>query len=151
MESCLFRIQSDLPPSTLCAVTSVLTLCNPMGYIPPVSSVHGILQTGILEWVAMPFSRASSRPKDGTHMSYSSCLVGRFFTTSATCEEPPPLIALAICYRTLTLSRVQASTLLRLQVYLLVIFPLRASYFVLKMDCFKFLLLTEDDCLTMLC
>ena len=34
-----------------------LTLCNPMGYSPPASSVHGILQTRILEWVAISFSR----------------------------------------------------------------------------------------------
>ena len=32
-----------------------LTVCNPMDYSPPGSSVHGILQTRILEWVAMPF------------------------------------------------------------------------------------------------
>ena len=43
---------------------SRLTLCNPMDYNPPDSSVHGILQARILEWVAMPFSRGSSRFKD---------------------------------------------------------------------------------------
>ena len=37
---------------------------------PPGSSAHGILQTGILEWVAMPSSRGSSRPKDQTHVSF---------------------------------------------------------------------------------
>ena len=36
------------------------TLCNPRDYNPPGSSVRGILQTGILEWVAIPFSRRSS-------------------------------------------------------------------------------------------
>ena len=36
------------------------TLCNPTDCSPPVSSVHGILQARILEWVAMPFSRGSS-------------------------------------------------------------------------------------------
>ena len=36
------------------------TLCNPMGCSPPGSSVHGILQAGILEWVAMPSSRGTS-------------------------------------------------------------------------------------------
>ena len=39
---------------------SRLTLCNPMDYSPPGSSVHGILQAGILEWVAISFSRGSS-------------------------------------------------------------------------------------------
>ena len=36
-----------------------LTLCDPMGY-----TVHGILQTKILKWVAVPFSRGSSQPRD---------------------------------------------------------------------------------------
>ena len=43
---------------------SCLTLCNPMDYSPRGSSVHGILQARILEWVAIPFSRGSSRPRD---------------------------------------------------------------------------------------
>ena len=55
---------------------------------PPGSSAHGILQTTILEWVAMPFSRVSSRPGDQTPVSH---IAGRFFTTWATkeacCEE----------------------------------------------------------------
>ena len=40
---------------------SCLTLCKPMDCSPPGSSVHGILQASILEWVAMPFSRGSSK------------------------------------------------------------------------------------------
>ena len=43
---------------------SCLTLCNPMDCSPPGSSVHGILQARIPEWVAMPSSRGSSRPED---------------------------------------------------------------------------------------
>ena len=39
---------------------SCLTLCNPMDYILPGSTIHGILQARILEWVAMPSSRGSS-------------------------------------------------------------------------------------------
>ena len=46
------------------------TLCNPMDRGPPGSSVHGILQARILEWVAMPCSRGSSRPRDRTCVSY---------------------------------------------------------------------------------
>ena len=42
------------------------------------SSVHGILQARILEWVAIPFSSGSSQPRDQTRVS---CLAGRFFTT----------------------------------------------------------------------
>ena len=41
-----------------------LTLCDPVDCSPPGSSVHGILQARILEWVAMPSSRRSSRPRD---------------------------------------------------------------------------------------
>ena len=41
-----------------------LTLCNPMDCSPPDSSVHGILQARMLEWVAMPSSRGSSPPQN---------------------------------------------------------------------------------------
>ena len=44
-------------------------LCDPMDCSPPGSSVHGILKARILEWVARPSSRASSRPRDQTHVS----------------------------------------------------------------------------------
>ena len=57
------------------------TLWNPMDCNPPASSVRGILQARILEWVAIPFSRASSQPKDWTQFS---CIAGRFFTIRAT-------------------------------------------------------------------
>ena len=50
---------------------------------PPGSSVHGILQSRILEWIAIPFSRRSSRPRDRTQDSYTA---GRFFTILATKE-----------------------------------------------------------------
>ena len=51
-----------------------LTLCDPMDCSHPGSSVHGILQARILEWVAMPFSRGSSQPRDQTHVSHVSCI-----------------------------------------------------------------------------
>ena len=41
-----------------------LTLCDPMDCSPPGSSVHGILQARILQWVAISFSRESSQPRD---------------------------------------------------------------------------------------
>ena len=53
---------------------SCLTLCDPMDYSLPGSSVHRILQARILEWVSMPSSRRSSRPKDLTRVSYVSCI-----------------------------------------------------------------------------
>ena len=50
------------------------TLCNAMDYCSmPGSSIHEILQTRILEWVAMPSSRGSFQPRDQTHVSYVSC------------------------------------------------------------------------------
>ena len=45
------------------------TLCGPMDHSPPGSSVHGILQARILEWVAMSSSRGSSQPRDQTRVS----------------------------------------------------------------------------------
>ena len=60
---------------------SCLTLCNP--WSPPGSSVHGILHTRMLEWVAIPFSRGSSQPGDWT---WVSCIAGRFFTVWTTRE-----------------------------------------------------------------
>ena len=44
-----------------------------MDCIPPDSSVHGIFQAGILEWVAVPSSRGSSQPKNRTHVPVISC------------------------------------------------------------------------------
>ena len=50
--------------------------CDTMDYSLPGSSVHGILQARMLEWVAIPFSRGSSQPRDRTRVS---CAAGRFF------------------------------------------------------------------------
>ena len=54
---------------------------------PPGSSVHGIFQVRILEWVAYPFSRGSSWPRDRTQVSH---IAGRFFTIWATREAHVP-------------------------------------------------------------
>jgi len=54
---------------------SCLTLCYPMDCSPPGSTVHRILQARIVEWIAIPFSRGSSRPRDWTQVSYRSCIV----------------------------------------------------------------------------
>ena len=59
------------------------TLCDPMDCSPPGSSVHGILQASILEWVAMPYSQGSSRLVDRIQVS---CIAGGFFTVWATRE-----------------------------------------------------------------
>ena len=56
------------------------TLCDPMDY-----AVHGILQVRILEWVAFPFSRGSSQPRDWTQVSHTA---GGFFTSRELPEKP---------------------------------------------------------------
>ena len=53
---------------------SCLTLCDPMDYTLPGSSVRGISQTRILEWVAISFSREFSWPRDQTHFTCISCV-----------------------------------------------------------------------------
>ena len=57
---------------------SFATFCNPVDY-----TVHGILQARILEWVAFPFCRRSSQPRDQTQVSH---IAGGFFTRWATRE-----------------------------------------------------------------
>ena len=80
---CMWNFSSLLPCACVCIFVLVaqlyLTLCNPMAFSSlPGSSVHRILQTRILEWVAIAFSRGSSWPGDQTQVS---CLVGCFFNS----------------------------------------------------------------------
>ena len=56
------------------------TLCDAMDCSPVGSSVHGILQERILEWVSISFSKGSSQPRNWTQVS---CIAGRFFTNWA--------------------------------------------------------------------
>ena len=74
------NVNSDMK---VLAAQSCLTLCNPMDCSPPGSSVHGILQARILEWVAILFSRESSWPRYQTQVL---CIAGGFFTIWATRE-----------------------------------------------------------------
>ena len=62
------------------------TLCHPVDCSLAGSSVHGILQASILEWVAIPFSRGSSRPRGRTHVSCVSC-IGRWILHHCTIWE----------------------------------------------------------------
>ena len=57
---------------------SYVQLCNPMDYKLLGSSVHGIFQGKIMEWVAMSFSRGSSQPRDQTHTSHILYAEGRW-------------------------------------------------------------------------
>ena len=69
---------------SLCSIAQLcLTLCDLLDCSLPGSSVHGILQARILEWVATSSSRGSSQPRDRTRISCVST-AGGFFTT-----EPP--------------------------------------------------------------
>ena len=53
--------------SSMCVSHSIMfAFCDPMDYSPPGSFVHGILQARTLEWIAIPFSRGSSWPRDQT-------------------------------------------------------------------------------------
>ena len=83
---CVFSISPEGPEQKLClrvclVTQSCLTLCNPMNCSPPGSSVCGILQARILEWVAISSSRGSSQLRDQTQVP---CTAGRFFLS-----EPP--------------------------------------------------------------
>ena len=72
-----FKLRSFWPKKVK-AAQSCLTVSNPMDY-----TVHEILQAGILEWVAFPFSGASSQPRDRSQVSH---IASGFFTSQATKE-----------------------------------------------------------------
>ena len=65
-----------------------LSLCSPMDCTPPGSSVHGILQARILEWIAISFCRRLSGPRDQTQVS---CTAGRCFSIWTTREAQLPI------------------------------------------------------------
>jgi len=75
--------------SGVCSVTkSCSTLCDPMDCSPPGSSVHGIFQARIVEWVAISYSSRPSQPRDRTHVSF---IAGGFFTTEPPVKPHPSL------------------------------------------------------------
>ena len=81
---------------TSCAWTvaqSCWTLCGHMDCSPPGSSVHGIFQARILEWVAVPTSRGSSQPRDQTHIS----CIGRQILYHWTTWEALMYTCLGVC------------------------------------------------------
>ena len=75
-DNATFIAESKVKGSEVKVTQSCPTLCDPMDYI-----VHGILQARILEWVAFPFFRGFSQPRDRAQVS---CIAGRFFTSWAT-------------------------------------------------------------------
>ena len=76
---------------------SCQTLSDPMDCSLPGSSVHGIFQARVLEWVAISFSRGSSQPRDGTWVSH---IAGRHFTVWATREASSQAFVLRFHYTT---------------------------------------------------
>ena len=74
----------SLPSESLqgvCLITQLCPiLCDSVDWSRPGSSVHGVLQARILEWVAMPSSRGSFWPRYRTQVSCVSCIASRFFT-----------------------------------------------------------------------
>ena len=76
------------PPHLSRSHVRSLQSCSPfwdlMDCSLPGSSVHGISQTRILGWIAIPSSRGASQPRDRTHVSCGFYIAGRFFTV-----EPP--------------------------------------------------------------
>ena len=71
----------------LSCFTCVQLFVTPVDCRPPGSSVHGILQARILEWVAMPSFRGLLHPRSNPHLT-SPALARGFFTTSTTWEAP---------------------------------------------------------------
>ena len=69
LQGCFGRVSSWQLFLSVLVIQSCLTFHDPMDCSPPGSSVHGSLQARILEWVAIPFSRESSWPRDGTCIS----------------------------------------------------------------------------------
>ena len=59
------------------SLSCVWLFATSVDHSPPGTSVHGILQARILEWVTIPSSRGSSQPRDQTHVSH---IAGKFFT-----------------------------------------------------------------------
>ena len=91
--SVFFLMQCDAFNRT-CVHAKSLQLCptlRPMDCSPPCSSVHGILQARILEWVAIRSSRGSSWLRDWTWGSCISSIAGRFFTATGGATRKAPI------------------------------------------------------------
>ena len=92
-------------------LSHVQTLCDPMDCSPPGSSVHGILQAGIVEWVAMPSSRGPSGPRWGEDYYYhhwlcSISLVSSLLITGKETEPGRQSKTMILGYRGLTVKKV---------------------------------------------
>ena len=80
----------------MCGHACSFRLCNPKDWNLPGSSVHGILQARILEWVAISSSRGSYRPRDQTRVSCGSCIGRQVFYLRQSCD----FTIILICFKT---------------------------------------------------
>ena len=87
----VYQVSSQVLVIQLC-----LTLCNPTDFSQPGSSVHGILQARVPEWVAIPFSRGSFQPRDWT---WVPCIAGGFLNVWTTRETHGCLCVLSHTHR----------------------------------------------------
>ena len=103
-----------------------LTLYDPLDYSPPSSSVHGIVQVRILEWLAIPFSRGSSWPRDRSHISWIS---GRFYTVRPTGEAPYSIYSYKILavFSVLYNIFIWLIYFIHIRLYLLILYPYLTS------------------------
>ena len=83
-----YLLNSRLQSKNIQYLSLCQLLCDPMHCSRPGSSIHGIFEARILEWVAISCSRGSFRPRDQTHVSCISCITGIFFTAWAIREAP---------------------------------------------------------------
>ena len=88
-EPTLFISSVRLPCVHACELTSVMSNSLwPQKCSLPCSSVYGIIQARILQWVVVPSSKGPSRPRNWNHTTCKSCIAGGFFTTKPLGKEP---------------------------------------------------------------
>ena len=110
MSNCI-NADISIPMCMLSSFSHGWLFCNPMDCRPPGSSVHGILQARILEWLAMPSSRGSSQPRDWIQVSW---IAGGFFTVWATREAQEHFYGLNLYpFRCVSWSSSSSSSFLR--------------------------------------
>ena len=90
------------------------TLYNPTVCSPPGSSVHGILNARMLEWVAISFSRGSFQPRDGTHVSF---MTGGFSTTESLGKPVRMCTCMIYFYATCVYLKISIHTEIYIQFY----------------------------------
>ena len=92
--------KSDIQHTHPCVLIcfSRVQLCDSVDYRPPGSSVHGILQAGVLECIAMPSSRGSSQPRDGIHVSYISCIGWQILYLQCHLQSPIQIIVINVSH-----------------------------------------------------